>query len=54
MTAEARTVLVRYGDAERFVIALLEASGVSTKNAEIVARGLMPADLRGVESHGIN
>ena len=47
-------VVVKHGDAEKFVIALLEASGASPKNAEIVARGLVQADLRGVESHGIN
>lgn len=45
---------ITHGDAESFVVALLEASGVSRKNAEIVAHGLVQADLRGVESHGIN
>lgn len=49
-----QTVLVRHEDAEAFVIALLVASGVPKKNAEIVARALVQADLRGVESHGIN
>ncbi|KAL2262775.1 hypothetical protein VTK26DRAFT_69 [Humicola hyalothermophila] len=51
---EAQLVHVRHEDAQAFVIALLEASGVRRKNAEIVARGLVQADLRGVESHGIN
>ncbi|KAK3682069.1 Malate/L-lactate dehydrogenase [Podospora appendiculata] len=45
---------IRPEDAHEFVVALLEASGVSKKNAEIVARGLVQADLRGVESHGVN
>ena len=54
MADEAGKLLVGHEDAERFVVALLEASAVSRKNAEIVARGLVQADLRGVESHGIN
>lgn len=41
-------------EAKAFVVALLEASGVSKRNADIVAEGLVQADLRGVESHGIN
>ncbi|KAK3942628.1 hypothetical protein QBC46DRAFT_69365 [Diplogelasinospora grovesii] len=54
--AEAANNLVRVApeDAQAFVVALLEASGVSKQNSEIVARGLVQADLRGVESHGIN
>jgi len=54
MAQEARTITVRHTAAEQFVVALLKASGVSQKNAEITARGLVQADLRGVESHGIN
>ncbi|KAL2187106.1 Malate/L-lactate dehydrogenase [Thermothelomyces heterothallicus CBS 203.75] len=54
MAQEEGKVIVRHEAAEEFVVALLEASGVSRKNAEIVARGLVQADLRGVESHGIN
>ncbi|KAL2198132.1 Malate/L-lactate dehydrogenase [Corynascus similis CBS 632.67] len=54
MAQEARTITVRHTAAEHFVVALLKASGVSQKNAEITARGLVQADLRGVESHGIN
>jgi hypothetical protein len=53
MSTAVPNVLVKHTDAEAFVVALLEASGVTTKNAEIVARGLVQADLRGVESHGI-
>ncbi|KAL2125848.1 hypothetical protein VTI74DRAFT_2516 [Chaetomium olivicolor] len=54
MSEKAPKVLIRHEDASAFVVALLEASGVSTKNAKIVAHGLVLADLRGVESHGIN
>ncbi|KAK3303127.1 Malate/L-lactate dehydrogenase [Chaetomium strumarium] len=54
MADERSEVLVTHHDAKAFAVAVLEASGVSSKNAEIVARGLVQADLRGVESHGIN
>ncbi|KAK4133750.1 Malate/L-lactate dehydrogenase [Trichocladium antarcticum] len=54
MTEATKTVCVRHEAAEAFVATLLQASGVSKQNAEIVARGLVQADLRGVESHGIN
>jgi len=47
-------ILVGRGEAKAFVAALLEASGVSERNADTVAEGLVQADLRGVESHGIN
>ncbi|KAK4456534.1 Malate/L-lactate dehydrogenase [Cladorrhinum samala] len=50
----ADSLLIKREDAQEFAVALLEASGVSKKNSEIVARGLVAADLRGVESHGIN
>jgi len=48
------TIRVKHQDAREFVVALLKASGVSLPNAAIVARGLVEADLRGVDSHGIN
>ncbi|KAK3381941.1 Malate/L-lactate dehydrogenase [Podospora didyma] len=54
MAEVTSTVLVRPDDAQSFVVAMLEASGVSAKNAGIIAQGLVQADLRGVESHGIN
>jgi len=54
MAQEDTKITVRHTAAEAFVVSLLEASGVSRKNAEIVARGLVQADLRGVESHGVN
>ncbi|KAK4187046.1 Malate/L-lactate dehydrogenase [Podospora australis] len=54
MTAASNTIQIRHQDAHAFVVSLLQASGVPQKNSEIVARGLVQADLRGVESHGIN
>ncbi|KAK3906085.1 Malate/L-lactate dehydrogenase [Staphylotrichum tortipilum] len=54
MAETASSIVVKHPDAEAFVASLLEASGVPTKNAKIVAWGLVQADLRGVESHGIN
>ncbi|KAK0644554.1 Malate/L-lactate dehydrogenase [Cercophora newfieldiana] len=50
----ATTIRVRHQDAHEFVVSLLKASGVSASNAGIVAQGLVEADLRGVDSHGIN
>ncbi|KAK4225128.1 Malate/L-lactate dehydrogenase [Podospora fimiseda] len=47
-------ILVKHQDTKAFVVSLLEASGVPKKNAEVVAHGLVAADLRGVDSHGIN
>ncbi|AEO64468.1 uncharacterized protein THITE_2041129 [Thermothielavioides terrestris NRRL 8126] len=54
MAEEAPKVLVRHDDAEAFVVNLLVAVGVSAKHAQTIAHGLVQADLRGVESHGIN
>lgn len=52
--AESKTVRVNPEDARAFVEAVLLANGVSGPNAAITARGLVQADLRGVDSHGIN
>jgi L-2-hydroxycarboxylate dehydrogenase (NAD+) len=38
---------------ERFVCDVLERSGVAPEHAEVVARVLVAADLRGIESHGV-
>lgn len=51
---EPKTVLVRHDDALSFAVAVLEANGVSNDNAAIIAGGLVQADLRGVDSHGLN
>jgi len=40
--------------AESFVKAILEGNGVSPAHATIIAGSLIQADLRGVDSHGIN
>lgn len=52
--AKPNVVIVRHEDAQAFAEAVLEANGVSKTNATIIARGLVQADLRGVDSHGIN
>lgn len=44
--------LVRPEDATRFVVDILVANGVPKDNAAIVARCLIQADLRGVDTHG--
>ncbi|KAK4150646.1 Malate/L-lactate dehydrogenase [Chaetomidium leptoderma] len=54
MAGQKSSVQVRHTDAEAFAASLLEAAGVSKKNANIIGRALVQADLRGVESHGIN
>lgn len=41
-------------DAETFVQNVLVGNGVSAENAAIVARCLIAADLRGVDTHGMN
>ncbi|KAK1827338.1 Malate/L-lactate dehydrogenase [Podospora conica] len=47
-------VLIRHQDAELFTTTLLLAAGVPRPAAAITASALVEADLRGVESHGIN
>ena len=47
-------VHVRAADAKSFVEAILVANGTPPENAPIIANGLVGADLRGVDSHGIN
>lgn len=51
---DPKVVRVRHDDARAFAEAVLEANGVSKANAAVIARGLVHADLRGVDSHGIN
>jgi len=52
--AGAGALLIKPDDARTFVEAVLRAAGVSEANAAVVAHGLVSADLRGVESHGVN
>ncbi len=48
-------VVVMADDAQAFVEAVLRGNGVRRpENAALIARCLVQADLRGVESHGIN
>lgn len=58
MTTEAlgestETMLVAAEPAREFVAALLVGKGLPRKDADIVARCLVRADLRGVDTHGI-
>lgn len=39
-------------EARRFVESILQGNGVGAENAAIVARCLVAADLRGVDTHG--
>ncbi|MBE3042778.1 Ldh family oxidoreductase [Candidatus Bathyarchaeota archaeon] len=39
-------------EARRFVESILRGNGVGAENAAIVARCLVAADLRGVDTHG--
>lgn len=41
-------------DAHRYVVGVLQGYGVPLENANIVARCLVAADLRGVDTHGVN
>lgn len=47
-------IFVAADEAERFVREVLTGNGVPHNNAEIVARCLIAADLRGVDTHGMN
>jgi LDH2 family malate/lactate/ureidoglycolate dehydrogenase len=47
-------VYVSSTSAQSFATALLTGNGVRTENATIIARALVLADLRGIDSHGIN
>ncbi|KAF2155476.1 Malate/L-lactate dehydrogenase [Myriangium duriaei CBS 260.36] len=50
----ARVGTVLPADAKEFAAAVLTANGLSTDHAQIVAECLVAADLRGVDTHGIN
>ena len=54
MSDSKPTILVNHKDAQDFAETLLKAAGVSAANAVVIARALVEADLRGVDSHGIN
>jgi LDH2 family malate/lactate/ureidoglycolate dehydrogenase len=50
----SKTHEVQAADARTFVEAILVGNGAPTQNANIVANCLVAADLRGVDTHGIN
>ncbi|EGX91718.1 malate dehydrogenase [Cordyceps militaris CM01] len=57
MTSEQPTQELRHvaaSEAQRLVQDILQGNGVGAENAAIIARGLIAADLRGVDTHGMN
>ncbi|KAK2777578.1 hypothetical protein FQN52_001188 [Onygenales sp. PD_12] len=52
--SDAQPIFIPSSTAHQFVRRLLEKHNVSPQNADIVAKCLVEADLRGVDSHGIN
>jgi LDH2 family malate/lactate/ureidoglycolate dehydrogenase len=52
--SEVQKHLVTAAEAHSFVEAVLSGNGVSPTNASIIAECLVQADLRGVDTHGIN
>ncbi|KJY01134.1 malate/L-lactate dehydrogenase like protein [Zymoseptoria brevis] len=52
--ASSPKVYVAPEDARRYVEEVLKGNGVPSENASVVARCLVAADLRGVDTHGIN
>ena len=53
-TVPAQKFYVQPSDAETYVKGVLEGNGVPPENAAIVAKCLIAADLRGVDTHGVN
>jgi len=51
---QASKINVHSIEAQHFVEAVLKGNGVPPENAAIIARCLVQADLRGVDTHGIN
>lgn len=54
MTSEESLIHVSPNEARRLVHDILQAYGVSSTNASTIASCLVAADLRGVDTHGIN
>ncbi|KAM0345740.1 hypothetical protein ACHAPU_006093 [Fusarium lateritium] len=52
--AASQKIPVAASDARRFIQDVLKGNGIPTENASIIARCLVAADLRGVDTHGIN
>lgn len=53
-TADETKLYVDANDAQAFVQGVLVGNGVSSSHAAMVARCLVAADLRGVDTHGMN
>lgn len=54
MATDNSTVLVSSKSAHKFTTSILESYGVPSDRAELIANSLVLADLRGVDTHGIN
>ncbi|KAL2879577.1 hypothetical protein SGCOL_005187 [Colletotrichum sp. CLE4] len=54
MADEAQKIPVAASEARRLVEDILKGNGVPEENSKIVARCLVAADLRGVDTHGMN
>lgn len=52
MADESQKHFVEASEARRYVEAILKGNGVSPESAVTVARCLVAADLRGVDTHG--
>ena len=52
--AEVQSIHVAPADAQSFAEGVLKGNGVPAENAAIVAKCLVAADLRGVDTHGVN
>ncbi|KAK7427194.1 hypothetical protein QQZ08_006307 [Neonectria magnoliae] len=53
-SSESKRIYVAASAAQRLVEGILKGNGVPAENAAIVARCLVAADLRGVDTHGMN
>ncbi|OLN86374.1 putative oxidoreductase YjmC [Colletotrichum chlorophyti] len=53
-SSESQKTYVSAGEARRLVEDILKGNGVSSEHAVVVARYLVAADLRGVDTHGMN
>jgi len=54
MATNGDQVLVQPEQAKIFTVDVLQNAGVSKENATIMANAMVLADLRGVDTHGIN
>lgn len=54
MSSQTQTQLFEPAEAQRFARDVLIGNGVGDEQAEIVARCLVAADLRGIDTHGVN